>query len=242
MFILIKFFYSERSEAVNRIEAVPGVWLLREKALWLPELSAVVIADVHLGYESGLFDEPFYPKMQFRDVAERMEKLMKRYSPERVIIDGDLKHEFSSMPYPEFSEVREFLDIVENAEVTLIRGNHDNFVIGYMKKRGVGVLDSLSLGRFFFVHGHKNVEIPEGKMAIIGHEHPVMRIRDAVGGSASFPCFILYQNVLVLPAFSEISGGSDALRGNFLSPILSDYEPENARIFAISDEGVVGYP
>ena len=71
---------------MDRVEALPGVFLLKEKALWIPEISAIVIADVHLGYESGLFDEPFYPKMQFRELAGRMRRLMERYSPERVII------------------------------------------------------------------------------------------------------------------------------------------------------------
>ncbi len=240
--VLIKFFYPERWKLVNRIEALPSVWLLSEKALWLPGISTIVIADVHLGYESGLFDEPFYPRIQFRDVAERMEALMKRYSPERVIIDGDLKHEFSSMPYSEFSEVREFLDIMEGTEITLVRGNHDNFIVGYLKKRGVEVVERLSTERFFFIHGHEYADIPEGKMTVIGHEHPIVRIRDSVGGSAVFPCFIVSDDLIVVPAFSEISGGSDAVKGGmFLSPILKN-KPQFVKrrnLYAVSEGQII---
>ncbi len=220
------------------MEAIPGVFLLKERALWIPEISAIVIADVHLGYESGLFPEPFYPKMQIKDVSERMHTLMEKFSPERVIIDGDLKHEFSSTPYPEFSEVKEFLDVMKGAQITLIRGNHDNFIAGYLKKRDVDVKDSLKLGRFFFIHGHEYAHLPEGKITVMGHEHPVFRIRDEIGGSASFPCFLVSENLIVLPAFSEISGGADIVRGRFLSD-MAEKHLKNPRIFAIYDGGIM---
>ncbi len=212
---------------MDKVEALPGIFLLKERALWIPELSAIVIADVHLGYESGVFDEPFYPKMQFRDVAERMERLMNRYSPEWVIIDGDLKHEFSSTPYSEFSEVRDFLDIMDGAKITLVRGNHDNFIVGYLKKRGVEVVNHLDVERFFFIHGHEKMDIPQGKIAIMGHEHPVFRIRDEVGGSAKFPCFIVEDNLVVLPAFGVVGGGISELR-----------EWSDSRIYAISEPSI----
>ena len=191
---------------MDRVEAVPGVFLLKERALWIPEMKAVVIADVHLGYESGVFDEPFYPKMQFREVAERMERLMKRYEPARVIINGDLKHEFSKTPYPEFSEVRDFLDIMDGARITLVRGNHDNFIVGYLRKRGVEVLDFLETDRFLFMHGHEERE--SEKMKIVGHEHPVIRIRDSIGGSARFPCFLVSEKKVVMAAFGEVGGST----------------------------------
>ncbi len=230
---------------MNMAEPIPGVFLLRERAIWIPEISAVVVADIHLGYESGLFDEPFYPRMQFRDVAERMERLIERYSPETVIIDGDLKHEFSSMPYGEFRDVGDFLDILEGRRVLLVRGNHDNFIVGYLKKRGVEVADEMELGRFFFVHGHRGAKIPENRLVIMGHEHPVVRIRDEVGGRALFPCFFVTERLILLPAFSEISGGTDFLeRRSFLSPILSSgrIKTDGGRIFAISGEGIIEIP
>ncbi len=228
---------------MDEVEALPGVHLLKERALWIPDISSVVIADVHLGYESELFEEPFYPRMQFGDVAERMEKLIGRYGPKRVIIDGDLKHEFSKTPYSEFSEVREFLDIMEGAEITLVRGNHDNFIARYLEKRGVEVTDSLELGRFFFIHGHKRVRIPENRVTIIGHEHPRITLRDSIGAKASFPCFLVSKNMIVLPAFSEIGGGTERLKGGgFLSPLLSSGNGDMGKIeiFAVSNRGV-GY-
>ena len=185
------------------MEAIPGAFLLKERALWIPELSAIAIADVHLGYESGMFDEPFYPKMQFREISERMERLMKRYEPKWVIINGDLKHEFSKTPYPEFSEVRDFLDILGDAKVTLVRGNHDNFIVGYLKNRGVGVTDVLETERFIFMHGHEEKD-RKGKIAVIGHEHPAILIRDEIGGSAKFPCFIVRENEVVMAAFGDV--------------------------------------
>jgi len=194
---------------VEKTEALPGIFLLKEKALWIPEISAIVIADVHLGYESGMFDEPFYPKMQFREISERMERLMEKYGPEQVIINGDLKHEFSKTPYPEFSEVRDFLDILEDAKVTLVRGNHDNFIVGYLRNRGVQVVNFLETERFFFMHGHE--EHNTKKIAIVGHEHPAIRIRDEIGGSAIFPCFLVKEDRIVMPAFSEMGGGYERI-------------------------------
>lgn len=230
---------------MNMVEAIPGVFLLRERALWMPDTSVLVVADIHLGYESDLFDEPFYPRMQFEDVAKRMKVLIRRYSPENVIIDGDLKHEFSSMPYGEFRDAEDFLDLLGERRIVLVRGNHDNFIAGYLRKRGVEVVNSLELGRFFFVHGHKDAKIPENKVVIMGHEHPVITVNDEVGARAVFPCFFVGERLILLPAFSKISGGTDILeRRNFLSPLLSSgkLNTDKGRIFAISGEGIMEIP
>jgi putative SbcD/Mre11-related phosphoesterase len=233
-----KLFLPSQLRDVDKIEAMKGLFLTKERAAWIPELSAIVIADVHLGYESGLFPEPFYPRMQIEEVKERMERIMEKYGPEWVIIDGDLKHEFSSTPYAEFSEINEFLNIMKNAKITLIRGNHDNFIVGYLKKKGIYVLETMETERFVFAHGHEKISIPEGKVLIMGHEHPVFRVRDEIGGKASFPCFLVTDKIVVLPAFSEISGGSDVLAGRFMSDLLKPIR-DGIRVYVLENKGII---
>ena len=212
-----------------------------------PEKAAVIgniaiISDLHLGMESVLQERGFaLPRVQIRDVLKGVEGIVEKYGIERLVIAGDFKHEFSrNMPY-EWEDVEEFLSKFSELEILAVRGNHDNFLAAILAKRGIELVESVEIEGYTVIHGHKELEsikdsIKAGRI-IMGHEHPVVRIRYE-GGIYTFPCYLRYRGdaeIIVLPAFSPIVSGSDVLSiDSFLSPLLPDVE--SVEVYAIEDD------
>ncbi len=60
------------------------------------------------------------------------------------------------------------------------------------------------LGRWHIVHGDE--QLPDGPV-VQGHEHPIARWEERVGG----PCFLVAKRRLILPAFSPDAAGVNVL-------------------------------
>jgi putative SbcD/Mre11-related phosphoesterase len=81
---------------VDELEVKPGIFITKNYALWLEEKECIVIADLHLGFEGVLYEEGFaMPRFQKTEMIKRLRSILSQYSPKRLIINGDLKHEFS---------------------------------------------------------------------------------------------------------------------------------------------------
>ncbi|HIC95963.1 TPA: hypothetical protein EYP12_04955, partial [Candidatus Bipolaricaulota bacterium] len=118
------------------------LWLI-DLAVYLPETKALVIADLHLGYEEALRREGvLVPPGHLRKVEARLLKILRGLGmspfprPERLIINGDLKHSFSPLSRREGEEAEEFLEFAaaEFAELVLLRGNHDKQSLSRISK------------------------------------------------------------------------------------------------------------
>jgi len=187
---------------------------LPEKVLKLGK--NLIVADLHLGYEVAMAKEGFYLPRVFQEMVERIEELLSREKPKRLVINGDLKHSF----VPEWRERKELKAFFERVnplidEVVLVKGNHDVGVT-WLRELGVEVVDELEIGKWKLVHGHKVVD---GDRFIIGHEHPAIRLRDEVGAILKAPAFLMGERLIVLPAFSPWAYGNDVLR-ELVSPFL----------------------
>jgi uncharacterized protein len=60
------------------------------------------------------------------------------------------------------------------------------------------------------------VQTAHGRL-IIGHEHPAIHLSDGVATGAKCRCFVFSQSVLILPAFSPWSSGTNVRSGAFMS-------------------------
>ncbi|MBC7081449.1 MAG: metallophosphoesterase [Thermoplasmatales archaeon] len=197
-----------------------------------------VFSDLHIGYEGVLrMEGAMIPKYQKKVIKKRIEEIIRRYNPDKIVINGDFKHEFGKNLKQEWNEVSELLDfLVKKLEVIIVRGNHDNFIKTIAKKFNVEVKDEYEYGEIKFVHGHKEAN---GDKIVIGHEHPSLVIRDKVGVVAKLPCFLISKEMVVLPAMSPLASGTDvssASNEEYLSPILKSYDVDVMEIYAISDE------
>ncbi len=195
-----------------------------------------VIADLHLGIENAMVEKGVtIPELQFDEVLGRVLKIIERYRVRKIVIAGDLKHEFGRNLPLEWRDVSRFLESLKDlVEVEVVRGNHDNFLPVILSKYGLELKEETTLGDWKVVHGHREVE---GERIIMGHEHPAVKIRHG-GAIYSFPCFLHARNekeILVLPAQSSLSPGTDVLTADsFLSPLLS-FEME-IDVYAVEDE------
>jgi len=221
--------------SVDAKEVLPGVHVTREYALWLPRERALAISDLHLGYEGALQEAGVaIPRRQKGVMLERLARLLDRYGPETVIVDGDFKHEFSRNLEEEWKDVQDVLDFLHERTVpVLVRGNHDNYLMQILAKKGLDLLRKFECGGFTFVHGHDDPGV-SGPL-VLGHEHPAVKLRDGLGATFSLPAFVVRPEVIILPAFSPLALGVDVTERPKMSPLLTDRDLSDARIYAIDD-------
>lgn len=195
---------------------------LKDLGLWIKDIGALVISDLHIGYEEALKDQGIYVPSQYGEMKRLITGMLER--AEMVVVLGDIKHEFSRLTPQEWSETRDFLELIKDYNPVFIRGNHDNFVISILKKYGFELLDEFIIQDFLFFHGHK-VPKGEAKIMIMGHEHPSIALKDEFGLTHRFKCFLFSElggsKLIVMPAMHPLASGTCLnVSSNFLSPLL----------------------
>jgi len=188
---------------------------------------ALVIADLHLGCEAVLESEGLsIPRVQTKKIIECVDDLLAASAPRRLVIAGDLKHNFSRNLVQEWQDVAKFVDrIAASTEVSVVRGNHDNYLGMILSQHGIPLKQETGLGETQVLHGHKRSGRTTG--IVMGHIHPSISLGKGIGGKVKTPCFLYHEDsdILVLPALSIVAGGTDVVRLDVrpsISPILSD--------------------
>jgi putative SbcD/Mre11-related phosphoesterase len=227
---------------MQSLEILPGVRITNDRCLILEEGPTAVLGDLHLGYESALEDEGMYiPRMNTDSIRDSLNRILSRYEPKRVVLLGDIKHDFKRSGREGRDEVRTILGLLtEAAEVIVVKGNHDNFLQNILSDSGLLVSDYVDMAGFRLEHGH----VDSGKRpVIIGHEHPSVRIPGAVSGGMKVQCFVHEKNsgVIVLPPFSPFSSGNDLVpdRKGVMAEALKTSDYENADIYAVTEMGII---
>ncbi len=197
----------------------------------------LVIADLHIGYEEALNKQGILiPRFQFDDIMKHLNNILKRTGKvKRIIINGDLKHEFGAISSQEWRHVLKVIDFLSGYcdEIIIIKGNHDTIIGPIAEKRNVKVMDMLIINDVLVVHGDKEVKIPKNiKTIIIGHEHPAISIRDKMR-SERFKCFLIGKHkgkqLIVMPSFHFVQDGADILK----EKMHSHYLKQNLKGFRV---------
>ncbi|MFH0816174.1 MAG: metallophosphoesterase [Methanobacteriota archaeon] len=224
---------------MDSIQLLPGVFATADFGIWFERERAFAVADLHLGYEAEARAEgASVPSTQYKVIEKRIEAIIKRYEPSRLVIAGDLKHSLGRNRRQEWDEVNGLLDLLNGrCEPVILKGNHDNFLGTILRRRKLDMRDSLRIGQFAIAHGHLKARRPAKGWLAIGHEHPSLRVRDELGARAGAPCFLWSsaERVVVLPAFSPISFGRSVTGRDVepLSPMLGSFDDYSAA--AVSD-------
>ncbi|MEW5937718.1 MAG: metallophosphoesterase [Candidatus Thermoplasmatota archaeon] len=229
---------------MDRLALLPGVEITREGGVWMREERAYVVADLHLGYEAAARREgAFMPPMQLKAVLAALDAIIRTYAPRTIVVNGDLKHSFDRNLRQEWEEVSMVLDhLMRDVEtVEVLRGNHDNYLAAILAKRGMELKPHTVIGGLKIAHGHKRVE--RDGWLLQGHEHPCLKVRDALGAELSLPCFLWSraERIIVLPAISPIVFGRNVLSPGAtpLSPAIKHFkEFETA---GLSSEGLMRF-
>ncbi|NYB52306.1 MAG: metallophosphoesterase [Methanobacteriaceae archaeon] len=204
----------------------------------------LVISDLHLGYEEALnYQGIMIPKFQYPKIIKRMEEIHLRSDCAKIIINGDLKHEFGKINRQEWKETIKFIDYLKERfqEIILIKGNHDPLTPIIAAKTDLDVYPNFSTGNFMVMHGdqipEKWDEIKE-ETIVIGHEHPSVGIRSGER-MEKIKCFLAGyfrdKKIIVMPSFNFISEGSDILHEKVLSPFLKESKPDNMEVYGVEN-------
>jgi len=194
-----------------------GLFFEKEKLL--------AISDVHIGYEEAMNKQGLLvPRVQFKEIMIKLEKLLRLVRPNTVLINGDLKHEFGTISEQEWRDTLKFLDLISKyaKEIILIKGNHDMVLGPIAKKRNVSVLKDYSVGGVLFTHGDV-INKKKSKVIVIGHEHPAITLTKGIRHE-KFKCFLKgkYKGAILIamPSFFLITEGTDVQQEELLSPYL----------------------
>lgn len=228
---------------MESMEILPGVRVTNDRCLLLDDGPTIVLGDLHLGYEKALEEEGMYiPRFNTYSIREALNRIICKYEPKRIVLLGDIKHDFKRTRYEGKEEVRKVIELLETAaDVIVIKGNHDNFLQNILYDTDLMAVDYVDMCGFRMEHGH----VDSGRRpVIIGHEHPSVRIAGSVSGGVKLQCFLHMrkEGITVIPPFSPLSSGSDlSLAGpeTFMSPACRAADVGDADVYALSEFGIL---
>ncbi|MBN2101660.1 MAG: metallophosphoesterase [Candidatus Aenigmarchaeota archaeon] len=188
----------------------------------------LIVADLHLGIESKFYKDGIKMPSQTKAVAEKIRRLVEEYELSEVIFIGDIKHEVPGTSFQEQREIPEFMDSVKkSAKVRVLSGNHDGDIERMLGNK-IKIEKEIKTRNIYLTHGHiwPDRKFLECKTIIIGHEHPQIEFRDALGyrfteqvwirAKLSWPKIskqyrlkkkIMLPELVIMPAFNRFSGG-----------------------------------
>jgi uncharacterized protein len=215
--------------------------------LYLPEYQTFILSDVHIGYEESLNRQGILiPRNNYNDLLLRLEKTLERIKKidviKKIVINGDLIHEFGKVSKKEKDLTNKFIGFLSGyAEVSLIAGNHDA-ALKYFIKDDIKIMEKIVLGDILIVHGDK--VMPKNSLKnvtkiIIGHEHPAVCI---TSGSRveKYKCFLKgkyeRKDLIVMPSCNLFIEGTDVSREKLLSPFLKKNNILNFEAYIVEDK------
>tara|TARA_Y100000310_G_scaffold343478_1_gene451323 strand:+ start:12099 stop:12812 length:714 start_codon:yes stop_codon:yes gene_type:complete len=204
----------------------------------------LIITDVHIGHEEALNRQGILvPRFQFKDIIQRLEKILSKTGKlDKIIINGDLKHEFGRISDQEWRNVLKLLDFLQKHcnKILITKGNHDPIIKPIADKRNIEIKEQFVLEKdILILHGNKIPEnLEEYKTIIIGHEHPAISLKQGPRIEL-YKCYLVgkhkRKNLIVQPSLSQVTEGSDILRSKYLSPFLKK-NLDNFSVFAVEDQ------
>lgn len=210
--------------------------------LYLKKHQTLIIGDLHIGMEEALNAKGvLIPRFQFKELMVRLEKIIQVAKPKRVVLIGDVKHEFGMITETEWRNTVRLMDFLrEKAELQIVKGNHDAIVLPIAKKRSIEVCDHIAIGEFYLCHGHKlpiDTAFKEANTVIMGHEHPAIGLQDGPRRE-TYKCFLVgkykRKNLIILPSLSTLSEGTDVTKEQFLSPLIRNIG--NFKFYIVADK------
>ncbi len=212
--------------------------------IFIKSLNALVIADPHLGYEGVMAKKGvLIPKANLKHICKIIEDALKKTKAKTIIVDGDIKNEFSKVDEEEFNELFDFMNFAKERGVSLIliKGNHDNFVDRYAEPFKLKIhQQEAKVNGYLFFHGEDMPkDLQDVKMLIMGHEHPAIAIFNKAGKREKLRCFLYGEfkgrKLLVLPAINYFASGTEVNsvpQKELLAPIFEHLDIDSMNAIA----------
>jgi DNA ligase-associated metallophosphoesterase len=214
-----------------------------ERAVLLPRLGTLLVADAHLGKARAFRQQGVpVPGGTTRDTLDRLDALVHATAAEHVVFLGDLLHSRHVQGSTALDEFARWRSARAGLALTLVRGNHDARAGDPPQALGIeGVTEPFALGALALCHHpdprqrsrggfDPHADPPEGGPArVAGHVHPCFGLHGRTD-SLRLPCFHMGERVAVLPAFGAFTGMHPVRRA------------PGDRVWVIADEVVIEVP
>ncbi|WP_372909676.1 metallophosphoesterase [Salinigranum sp.] len=217
-----------------------------DRAVFLPRADVLVVADLHVGRAAASDVE--VPLGERADLTERLDAVLDRFSPGRVVVAGDVLHEFGRVSH-RAAETLDTLDATcraAGAELVLVTGNHDGMLeTVWDGERHDGYRVDDGDRTVLVCHGHEEPS-EEADRYVVGHDHPTITIE-----GQRRPCFLAGEavyhgsDVLMLPAFSRVASGVEinGMRArDFQSPLVTDADALRPVVWDPGGEDALTFP
>lgn len=211
----------------------------RDRAAYLPDADALVVADLHVGRDEASAVE--FPLGERGDLRDRLGDHLDACSPDTVVFAGDILHRFGSATTRARDGVADLTAACREAGArpVFVRGNHDTALDSVFDGtvHDEYVLRATTDARVVVCHGHEPPET-DASLYVVGHDHPAITIE-----GTRRPCFLYGESafrdadVLVLPAFNRLAPGVvvNGLRTRDVqSPLVCDIDAFRPVVY---DEG-----
>ena len=193
-----------------------------ERGVYLPERSALLVADVHVG-KAEAFQRRGVPVPSGVGDADlgRLSSLLDACGARSLWVLGDLVHDRDALDTDGLDRLRARH---VGVDFHVVRGNHDRHLEELPPAWGFEVhASTAALGPFALRHE------PEGSdgdlYTLCGHLHPMTKLRGA-GDQLLLPCFQFGPRIGLLPAFTSWSSGVRV-------------EPQDGETYVIAGDAVV---
>ncbi len=230
------------------MEILKGIEIV-DLSLYLKQYKTLILTDFHMGFEETLNKQGILvPRFQLDKTLKRLERIFSKVQPETIVINGDLKHEFSTISETEWLNTLKLVDYLLKHCKNLIlnKGNHDTILEPIIKKRNLKINDYTKIKDIYITHGDKipdNNDFKESKIVIIGNEHPAITLKEE-GRRETYKCFLkgkFQRKVLIAqPSFNLVTEGTDIIRENVLSPFL-EQDLSNFEVYIVGKEKVYNF-
>ncbi|MGV8140864.1 MAG: metallophosphoesterase [Candidatus Woesearchaeota archaeon] len=219
--------------------------------IYLKESKVFILSDIHIGYEESLNKQGiFVPRNNYIDLQVRveraLEKISKDYVIKRIVLNGDIFHEFGTLSRYVKEQTKKFISLLSGyAEVTFVEGNHDK-ALKYLLAKSISdkndiIVERLVLGKILVLHGDK---LPSKDLLknistiIIGHEHPAVNISSG-SRIEKYKCFLkgkyAGKNLIVIPSCNLFIEGTDVGKEKLLSPFLKGNTILDFEVYVVED-------
>lgn len=179
------------------------IWLSPDRCMFWEDQKTLVLSDMHIGKAAHFRKAGIaIPQQVFQEDMHRLFQQIHFFSPQRIIVTGDLFHSEANLEHDWFSNWRKEL---AGIEFILVKGNHEILRNDVYQNLGIELVDKeLEIDPFFF--SHDLIEERCDGFSFVGHTHPGIRIQGKGKQSFVFPCFYFTNDFCILPAFSKFTG------------------------------------
>ena len=186
--------------------------LCPERAAYWPRRRMLLVADPHFGKAASFRAlGVLVPRGTPDGALARLDALVARLAPERIVFLGDFLHAREGRNADTFAALGAWRARHAGIEMRIVRGNHDRRAGDPPDEVGIACVDGpVREGPLALAHHPAPCD---GAYVLAGHVHPCVVLVGAARQRERLPCFLLGAEVGVLPAFGDFTGCAEVEPG-----------------------------